>query len=471
MSARIAESLVTLAVVLAVPAGARAAPSRTPPAASTSTTAPAAPSSSSATGASAANPHVLPPGHPAIDANGETTSEDGADEPDDEPAAVPAGHPAMDGSQIPKDTLDTAPDLPAGTVEVRAADAAGTPIANIPVRLGIMREDVATGNSRQERTAPTDGAGVATFRGLPTGTEYSYRATIQRGLGAYGSEPFRLDERSGQRALVHVYPVTRDIRQALVGMRGVVYVQPREDIFQIETTIQVLNIGAIAWVPEQVQIALPDGAKAFRATESMQDTRVEQSKTGEVTLLGTFSPGEHEITFQYQLDNPHEPTERFRVGLPPHVAEMRVYAEGPRGMQLNVTGFPPAQRTTAQNGSHLLATGKRAGRGDDPLDDLDISLENLPVPSQGRWYAAFLALGVAVLGVWTGLSSRASKKKTVSRPEFAEAESLVLDELVALERLEREGQIGPRAYADARNELLDVLSRLSVRGEPLPERS
>jgi hypothetical protein len=375
----------------------------------------------------------------------------------------------MDGSQIAKDTVDAAPDLPPGAIDVRVADASGSPLPNVPVRLGLMRQDVATGNSKQERTATTDATGLATFRGLPTGTDYSYRATIDRGLGVFASDPFRLDERTGQRALVHVYPVTRDIRQALVGMRGVVYVEPREDIFHIETTIQVLNISAVAWVPDRVRIELPPGAKAFRANESMHDARVERDPSGAVGLLGTFSPGEHELTFQYQLDNPHEPSQHFRMGLPPHVAELRVYAEGPRGMQLSVSGFPPPERTTAQNGSHLLVTGRRATRGEDPLDDVDVSLDNLPVPSQGRWYAAFLALGVVAFGVWNGFTGRRAKAKSLARrAELDEAEGLVLDELVALERLQREGQIGPRAYTEVRGELLDVLSRLAARGVPLP---
>lgn len=414
------------------------------------------------------SPHALPPGHPAV-ADGEPGPSDADDESDADETAMPAGHPAMDGSQVPKDSVTTAPDLRPGTIEVHVADPNGAPLTNIPLRLGLMREDVATGNSKEERNENTDSRGVVTFGGLPTSTDYSYRATVDRGIGVYASEPFRLDERAGKRVLLHVYPVTRDIRQALVGMRGVVYVQPREDIFQIETTIQVLNIGAVAWVPDQVHIELPDGAKAFRANESMQDTRVERDKSGEVSLLGTFSPGEHEITFQYQIDNPHEPTQRFRMGLPPHVAEMRVYAEGPRGMQLSVSGFPPAERTTAQNGSHLLATGKRASRGGEPLDDIDVSLENLPVPSQGRWYAAILALCVAAFGVWNGFSGRRTKATTARRPaEFKEAEGLVLDELVELERLERSGEIGPRAYAEARGELLDALSRLSGQGNPAP---
>jgi hypothetical protein len=196
----------------------------------------------------------------------------------------------------------------------------------------------------------------------------------------------------------------------------------------------------------------------------MNDTAVERSKDGDVTLHGTFSPGQHEVTFQYHLENQHEPTQRFRMGLPPHVAEMRVYSEGPREMRLSVRGYPPAERAQGQSGGHLLITGRRAVRGDPPLDEIDVTLENLPVPAQGRWYAAFLAFGLAGFGVWSGFVRKSSKPAAGAKnTEIKEAEELVLRELVTLERLEREGQIGPRAYAEARTELLDVLSRLAAR--------
>ena len=111
-----------------------------------------------------------------------------------------------------------------------------------------------------------------------------------------------------------------------------------------------------------------------------------------------------------------------------------------------------------------MVTGKRAVRGDAPLDSIDVTLENLPVPAQGRWYAAFLAFGLVGFGVWSGFLRKASRPASGTRkPEVKEAEDLVFRELVALERLERGGHIGPRAYAEARTELLDILSRLAAR--------
>jgi len=157
--------------------------------------------------------------------------------------------------------------LRAGTIEVHLNDEADHPIAGMPLRLGVMKQDVAEGDSHSERQGTTDSRGVALFEGLPTGTAYTFRATATKDAGTFASEPLRLGESGGQRVLLHVFPVTRDLRQALVGMRGVVFVQPREDVFHIESSFQVINIGMQAWVPDGTKIALPEGAKASaRAT-------------------------------------------------------------------------------------------------------------------------------------------------------------------------------------------------------------
>ena len=100
-----------------------------------------------------------------------------------------------------------------------------------------------------------------------------------------GNQFSTLGESGGQRVLLHVFPVTRDLRQALVGMRGVVFIQPREDVFHIESSFQVINIGLQAWVPDGTKISLPSGAKGFRTNDSMSDTRVERGPSGDATML------------------------------------------------------------------------------------------------------------------------------------------------------------------------------------------
>lgn len=405
----------------------------------------------------------LPPGHPAV---GSQPSAPDPEEPQDDDASSPPppGHPGASAGQPPQDRATPAPDLRAGTIEVHVHGATDIPVPNLPVRLGVMKQDVAEGDSHTQRDATTDVRGIAVFEGLPIGTAYTFRATVNLGPASFASEPLRLGETGGQRVLLHVYPVTRDIREALVGLRGVLFVQPREDVFHVEANFQVLNIGTTAWVPDHVGFPLPDGAKAFRAGDSMSDARADRTPSGKVELLGTYSPGQHEVAFQFQLDNAHESRRVLRVALPPHVAELRVIAEGVRGMVLHADGFPDAEPMQGQDGSKLLVTGKRLMRGDPALDSVEITLDNLPVPSLGRWYAVVVAVSMALLGLFTAFRGNRSPTRTTARSEEGkQAEELVLEELVALERLRREERVGPRTYEETRVELLEALARLQTR--------
>jgi hypothetical protein len=383
---------------------------------------------------------------------------------------LPPGHPstATDDAggttpPTPEDRISPAADLRAGTIQVYLRDPSEGPFANTLVHLTISKQDVAEGDSKSERTGTTNGDGVIEFDGLPTGTAYSFRVTVNRAAAAFNSESLRLTESGGQRVLLHVYPVTRDLREALVGMRGVVFVQPREDVFQVEANFQVLNIGKNAWVPDGVTLELPKGAKAFRAGDAATDIRAERTPSGSVAILGTFSPGQHEVGFQFQLDNPHNARANFHIGLPPHVAELRVVAEGSRTTVLTAEGFPDAQPMQGQDGSRLLVTGRRLARGEPVLDAVDVTLDNLPVPSLGRWYAVGFAVLLAAFGL-SRMLGRGEKTGARGLPqdESKEAESLVLDELVELERLRRGDRIGPRTYEEARVALLDALARLEA---------
>lgn len=395
---------------------------------------------------------------------------DGDEEGDSDAApSTPAGHPTLPTGQPPEDRAAAAPDLRPGTIEVLIHDGNSAPMPRLPLRISVLHSDVAQGDSRSQIDGTTDERGVAVFRGLEVGTAFSYRVTVPRGPATFAADPVRLDPSGGQRVLLHVYPIVRDIREALVGMRGVIFVQPRDDVFHIEANFQVLNIGKVAWVPENVQLSLPDGAKAFRPADETSDTRAEKTASGALQIVGTFSPGQRDIGFQFQLDNPHDRSKSLRIALPPHVAELRVVAEGARGMELHVASFPDAEPMQGQDGSHLLVTGKHLVRGEASLDSISIALENLPVPSMGRWYAVGLALLIAGFGLVQMLrQSPSSARKLAREGEAEEARDLVLGELVELERLRKNDRIGPRSYEETRSELLDALARLDMRSPPQP---
>ena len=134
-------------------------------------------------------------------------------------------------------------------------------------------------------------------------------------------------------------------------------------------------------------------------------------------------------------------------------------------MVLSVDGFPEAEPMQGQDGSRLLVTGRRLSRGDPALDSVEITLDNIPVPSAGRWYAVAIAASLAALGLANALRRKRgaeTETRSVDAKEVNEAQELVLDELVALERLRRDERIGPRTYEETRVELLDALARLEA---------
>jgi hypothetical protein len=434
-------------------------PARPAPGAASSATKPA--SSAAVPGASAAPADgALPPGHPSLDGD---SNPDSDPDPDDA-ANVPPGHPSMEAGNPPATRVSPAVELPPGTIEVLLRDEANRPVANAPLKLGILRQEVATGDSHEDRGAITDASGEVRFQDLQRSSSYSYRIMSERGAATYASESFRLDETAGRRVVLQVYPVVRDIRQALVGMRGVLFVQPREDVFQFEASFQVLNVGQITWVPDDVRMPLPDGAKAFRANESQNDTRVDRKGTGDLELLGTYSPGQHDVGYTFQVDNKHDAARSFRVALPPHVAELRIVAEAGKETTLHVDGFPDAEPMQGQDGSRLLVTGKQLMRGEPALATVTINLDGLPVPSSGRWYAVAIAAALFVGGLfWARVAPETESSKSERSADLTQAIDLILDELMILERLHRESRIGPRTYSEARVALLDALGRLGFR--------
>lgn len=421
----------------------------------------------------------LPQGHPPIGAT-QATGERPADaekseQPTTPPArsapaagdagshatAMPAGHPRV-GKDPPKDRVDLAADLAPGTVEVRLQDGAGQPVASKAVELGIVKQSVEEGESRQHLVHETDDRGIAVFEGLPLGTAFSYRATVEHGPATYASDPFQPSEKGGHRVLIHVFPVVQDINRALVGMRGLVYLQPREDVFQFEVQYQVFNIGSSAWVPSDVYFELPSDAHGFQAQESMQDARFSAGTGNRVALVGTFPPGRRVLSYRFQLDNDRMDKSTFTLPLPPHVAELQVIVEGSRDMDLSVEGFPPSRSVRGENGGWLHVAGRQLSAGQMPSDSVRFTVDGLPIPDRGRWYALGLALVAALTGLGNAFARGSRSDRHVATEDKTQARELLLGELVTLERLRRSEEIGARTYESTRSALLDAIARLDA---------
>ncbi|HWZ92978.1 MAG TPA: hypothetical protein VNW92_29135, partial [Polyangiaceae bacterium] len=225
----------------------------------------------------------------------------------------------------------------------------------------------------------------------------------------------------------------------------------------------VFNVGLVTWVPQDVVVRLPKGFKAFKAQDSMTDVRFEAVDGVGAKLKGTFSPGQNEVSFRFQVPKAADESAVFHVGLPPHVAEMRVIAEASSTMNLDVEGFDRPVPMPNNNGQRVLVAVKQLRRRDEEIRDFTATLSGIPVPGAGRWVAVLIALGFGIGGVFgargafddagSGKGAEADKRK---------ARELLLRELVALEAARRAERIGPRSYKQSRDRLIDAVARLGV---------
>jgi hypothetical protein len=366
-----------------------------------------------------------------------------------------------------------AADLPKGSVEALILDGQRAPLAGVEVRLSILFSRISEGENRTERVAKTDADGRVRFDGLTAASEYTYRVVVHSGPAEYNSGGFNLNERVGQRIRLHVFPVTRDIRSAMVGMRGFVYIEPRDDVFVIDVAYYVFNIGAVTWVPENIVMRLPEGFKAF-STQPSESTGGWELAEGEgARLKGTFPPGRENIGFRFQVPKSADSTVSFRVGALPRTAELRVIAVASTQMHLNVEGFEAPQVASNQQGNRVLVTRKLLQRGDELDGGVSIVLDGIPVPGNGRWVALAIAAALAAIGLasaWGYMRLDPDDRRQVQ--DLASARELLLRELVDVERARRKGQLGPRAHAEAQRTLLDALARLGrdVLAPPAPRK-
>lgn len=423
-------------------------------------------SASSATAPAVASASAVPPKSATPPAANNGHAAPAANEADSGAAAPPPGHPGMGGGDQQADVNQSVAGLEPGSITATIVDERGKPLSGQQVRLGILFQKIAEGEARSEKFAQADAEGTVHFTGLARGTDHAYRVTVQAGAASYQTAPFNLRQDMGQRVILHVYPSTSDVEQAQIGMRGYLYVETRDDVFQCEVLFRVFNVGQLTWVPNDVVVQLPKGFKAFKAQEGMTDVHFEAVDGVGARLKGTFSPGQNEASFRFQMPKGNEDTLTFRMGLPPHVAEMRVIAEASSTMNLDVEGFQPPVPTSNNNGQRVLVSVKQLLRRDETMKDFVATLSGIPTPGPGRWFAIAIALSLAIGGVFAanGAFDDASGGKDLAADK-KRAREVLLEELVALEAARRAQRIGPRSYEQSRSALIDAIARLGLPAE------
>jgi hypothetical protein len=348
-------------------------------------------------------------------------------------------------------------------IEVLVRDPEGNPVAGTEVELGVLRSSIEQGDTRTQRTGLSDPLGKVTFGDLSTTTDFSYRVIIQVGPAQFGTAPFPLRREMGHREIITVYPVTRNQKDAHVVGRGVIAIHPRDDVFIVDVLYQLINIGKVAWVPDDLVLKLPTGWKAFSAQESSSDTAFQEAGEVGAKLVGTFTPGGHEVGFRFHLTNPHDANLALTMPLFPRTIEMRVIVDASSEMTLSVPQYADAVPDRMRTGQRVLVAEKNylELRENSP-ETLSINIGGMRTRGNGHYWALGIALGIAAFGLWNAWQQpqRRSERSKLAAEDLQQARELLLDELVALERARESKAIGTKAYDQTRQVLVTSLARL-----------
>lgn len=399
---------------------------------------------------------ALPPGHPSI---GETGDDQG----------LPAGHPQIGEPQQkktgipgmfepPQDSVQEDGSLPPGSILVEVRDADDKPVPHEAVALGILLQSVAKGDTRKHLATVTDESGRAVFPGADTGSGPSYRVSVTEDGGQFAATPFSIPQNKAMHVVLHVYPVTHDVERTLLVMEGFFYAELKDDRLQVEQAFNIYNLGRMAWVPENLVMALPPGFTALKAQEAMSDQSVNAVEEQGARLQGTFAPGKHLVEYRWQIPWSGDAKLDFTIGLPPHVARMSFTALASEDMKASVEGFPAAHAGKDRLGEAILETERQVTQREAALAKLHVTLDDLPTPGPGR----IVATCVAGLGFLIGLGFVVSARKGVADGAGSGNKPLrqqLLAELEELERAHRAGDVGPKTYERARREIIDSIAR------------
>lgn len=396
----------------------------------------------------------LPPGHPDL----------------------PQGHPDVPqeedqgGVQMPKIPQDSAnPDasVPVGGIVATIRDENDKPVANLPVVLAIVRSSVPEGEARSTQMATTDADGTVRFTELKKGSGWSYRVNVSAAApedpsatATYGSEPFNLPLDRGFRVVVHRFPVTTQFDKLLAAVEGAdTILELRDDVIEVQQMFEVINADKATWaLGKGLTLALPKGFKGLRSADAMEDHQVTPIEGVGAKWTGSFPPGRSRVAYEFKIPYDGEASFDADIELPPRVLAARVRIPTRRGMTMNVDGFPPSRIEASGNGVKVLSTLRQSTSPKDDIRILHVHVGGIPTEGPERWIATAAGLAAAAAGIVLARRKPPPSDRKATARVRARKRQEILDEIVALERAHKAGEVGPNAFARERAKLVDQLA-------------
>jgi hypothetical protein len=375
---------------------------------------------------------------------------------------LPPGHPPIDGLTPPAGGSEGAPtddpSVPAGSILVQAKGLGPELLATLEASLVEWHQakDEATRTVRAKTRI--DAAGSAQFTGLAASMEVSYGVVVEHEGVSHASPSFRLSARAGKRVPVQVFPVTTNMDEALVGVRAILYLEPRDQHVYVEQLFQFSNLSGHTWRAHPMPVRLPAGALTFVEAEQPGPLEVTPVQGSGVMIKGLVPPGTTDVTFQYQLPYPSSDTLRLDVGMPPRVGSVRVMAGLGPGLTLHVAGLGPPSATRNEQGQRLLLVEHEVPAGADQIEKLSLAVSGLPTGLLARRLGIGLTFLLMVGGIAAAvLGRRRVSDEPSSQPPTREREVL-LDDVRSLEERLAGGKVSRSEYESERNALLDRLA-------------
>ncbi len=427
--------------------------------------APAAQAAAPATNPHATNPHATNPHANAALGSGGDNPKLQVGSPFANALAVQQALAARAGQVFqPATKIETMAQLPKGTIVVVLRNPDGTPIGSREVRLDGVRESIREGDKSFVHHGTTDSEGRAGFLQLQTDSSYRYELSVAHAGATYKSDSFRLKSSGGTFVGMTLFPTTERMEETFVVSRALYIIEPRNEIFQIQVLFRLYNTNPITWLPREFSIPLPAEASAFRPMRTSGDIQVRHGAGNSLRISGTVTPGEHELSFGFQLPNPGSDTADLALPVIPNTVDTRIFLERSKTMNLSVAGFGAPAETTGNDGQAAIFVQKDflrpAERGP---NEYIAHVTGLPTRGRGPLVAATLAGAFALAGLWL---ARKKPPRGLLSEDAAQAEKVLLNELLAVERAKDADEIGPKTYERTHQMLLEALARVRLLQRP-----